>query len=88
MKGKYHCKRSKKEPLRLFYNHLVNVSLTILTHVHASTHRLSFRYSVLVPLFPLVSISTMFFDYIKNSSREKVLLLSLEIKGAKASGLM
>ena len=83
MKGKCHGKQHKKGPLRPFYSQLVNMSLTILTHVHASTHRLSFRYSILVFLSPLGSIWTMFFDYIKNSSREEGLLLSLGIKELK-----
>ena len=73
-------KQHEKGPLRPFYQQLDNVSLIILTHVHASTLRLSFKYSVLVPLSPLGSIWTILFDYIENSSREEGRLLSLRIK--------
>ena len=74
---------TQKGPLRPFYYQLVNLSVPIQTHVHASSYRLSLRFSVLVPSSPLGSIRIMLFIISKNSSREEGLLLSLRIKELK-----
>ena len=76
-------KQHKKGPLRPFYYQWVNVSNPIQTHVHASSYRLYFRYSILVLLSPLGSIWAMFIDFIKDYSRKEGLLLSLGIKELK-----
>ena len=81
-------KHHEKGPLRPFYHQLVKVSLTILIHVHASTHRQSFRYSVFVPLSPLGSIWIIFFLLYQKFFQGRRLALSLRMKGAKAIGLM
>ena len=80
MSWKWH----KKGPLRPFYHQLVNVSILIQTHVHASSYRLSFRYSLLVPFSPLGCSKTLFLIMYQNSSGGRGLLSSLGIKKSKA----
>ena len=79
-------KQHNKGPLRPFYHQLVNVSVLIQIHVHASSYRLSFRYSVLVPLAFMGSIRTMFLIMYQNSFGGRGLLSSLGIKESKAPG--